>query len=123
VTLKNLARRTVKEAVGASILLIPWGAAALVAELAVTPLAPTLGVAAAVGLTALAAPPLALGFTYVLRGALRALLVRFGDRIAETRARTEGDALLRDSDFLESLAQMQRGEHRPWNEIKQEPDE
>ena len=62
---------------------------------------------------AFAAPPLALGLLFALRALLRAVLRRVEPRLGEAAARREAEALMADPDFIESLAQMARGEGRP----------
>lgn len=62
---------------------------------------------------AFAAPPLTLGALWGLRALLRAVLRRVEPRLGEAAARREAEALMADPDFIESLAQMARGEMRP----------
>ncbi|MGN6162573.1 MAG: hypothetical protein ACTHOG_12845 [Marmoricola sp.] len=62
------------------------------------------------GAAALAGPPLALAFALALRALLRRSLRGYEARAAEEAARREGEELLRDPEFLESLNQMTRGE-------------
>jgi hypothetical protein len=114
---RRFARALVSHLVGSSILVLPWVAGSGISFAVAETL---LHGRAAIALSALLAPPLALGFTYGLRGALRRVLGRYETQIGEALARREGEALMRDPEFLESLAQMARGEHRPWNEIKEE---
>jgi hypothetical protein len=90
-----------------SLLLMPWMAGS---ALAYTTAAETTTGPATAALSGALAPPAAIGFAYALRGALRWALRRAEGHISEAMARREDEALLRDPDLLESLAQMARGE-------------
>lgn len=91
---------------GSSILLVPWLSSAASSYGAAQLL--THGTAA-IALAAALSPPLAIGATFALGRTLRGSQTR-----AQARAlRREGEQLMADPAFIESLNQMRRGEGRP----------
>jgi hypothetical protein len=116
-TLRRLIRSGVAALLGSASLLLVWALASCLALALTVPVAHGTAQSAA---AAFIAPPLSLALALAFRALLRRVLTRHEAALAKAMARAEGEALMRDPEFLESLNQMARGEHRPWSETRTE---